>query len=114
MCENPLPQAVLTPAQQRLPATLPRHGRTTMCPDQARTRAVPNLPAALPEPCNPLPENEGPGWNFEAWVEPQLGFLFFLGLHLWHMEVPRLGTESEPQLLAYTTSHSNLGSEPSL
>ena len=26
----------------------------------------------------------------------------FLGLHLWHMEVPRLGVESELQLLAYT------------
>ena len=28
---------------------------------------------------------------------------FFLGLHLWHMEVPRLGIELELQLLAYTT-----------
>ena len=26
------------------------------------------------------------------------------GLHPWHMEVPRLGVESEPQLLAYTTA----------
>ena len=25
---------------------------------------------------------------------------FFLGLHLWHMEIPRLGVESELQLLA--------------
>ena len=32
-------------------------------------------------------------------------FLFvFLGPHLWHMEVPRLGVESELQLLAYTTA----------
>ena len=30
--------------------------------------------------------------------------LFFLGLHLWHMEVPRLGVELEPQLLAYPTA----------
>ena len=30
--------------------------------------------------------------------------LFFLGLHLQHMEVPRLGAESELQLLAYTTA----------
>ena len=29
---------------------------------------------------------------------------FFLGLHLRHMEVPRLGVESELQLLAYTTA----------
>ena len=30
--------------------------------------------------------------------------LFCLGLHQWHMEVPRLGVESELQLLAYTTA----------
>ena len=28
----------------------------------------------------------------------------FLGPHLWHMEVPRLGVESELQLLAYATA----------
>ena len=32
-------------------------------------------------------------------------YLFcFLGLHLWHMEVPRLGVKSGLQLLAYTTA----------
>ena len=31
-------------------------------------------------------------------------FLVFLGLHLWHMEVPRLGVESELQLPAYSTA----------
>ena len=31
-------------------------------------------------------------------------FFFFLGPHLWYMEVPRLGVESELQLLAYTTA----------
>ena len=33
------------------------------------------------------------------------GFFFFcfLALHLWHMDLPRLGVKSEPQLLAYTT-----------
>ena len=31
-------------------------------------------------------------------------FLFFLGPHLWHMEVTRLGVKSELQLLAYTTA----------
>ena len=30
--------------------------------------------------------------------------IVFLGLHLQHMEVPRLGVESELQLLAYTTT----------
>ena len=35
--------------------------------------------------------------------------LLFLGggAHPWHMEVPRLGVESELQLLTYTTAHSN-------
>ena len=31
-------------------------------------------------------------------------FFFYLGLHLQHMEVPRLGVESEIQLPAYTTA----------
>ena len=30
--------------------------------------------------------------------------VIFLGLHLWHIEVPRLGVESELQLSAYTTA----------
>ena len=31
-------------------------------------------------------------------------FFVFLGLHVWHMEVPRLGFESEMQPMAYTTA----------
>ena len=31
-------------------------------------------------------------------------FFCFLGLYLWHMEVPRLGAESELLLLAYATA----------
>ena len=36
-------------------------------------------------------------------------FFFFLRAKnkVWHMEVPRLGIESELQLLAYTAAHSN-------
>ena len=30
-------------------------------------------------------------------------FIYFLGLHPWHMEVPRLVVKSKPQLLAYGT-----------
>ena len=30
-------------------------------------------------------------------------YFIFLGSHLWDMEVPRLGVESELQLLAYIT-----------
>ena len=33
--------------------------------------------------------------------------LLFLGLHPWHMDVPRLGVELELQLLAYTTAQDN-------
>ena len=40
--------------------------------------------------------------------------MLFLGMHLQHMEIPRLGVESELQLPAYTNSHSNTGSEPHL
>ena len=31
-------------------------------------------------------------------------FFVFLGLHLQHMEVPRLGVESQLQLVVYTTA----------
>ena len=36
-------------------------------------------------------------------------FLVFLGPHLWHMEVPRLGVKLELQLLAYATATGNTG-----
>ena len=35
-----------------------------------------------------------------------LFFFVFLGLHPWHMEVPRLGIESELEPSAYTTATS--------
>ena len=55
-------------------------------------------------------------------LELYVGFFFvflflslvFLGWHLWHMEVPRLGVESELQLLADSHSHSNAGSKAHL
>ena len=31
-------------------------------------------------------------------------FFLLLGLHVWHMQVPRLGVESEQQLTAYATA----------
>ena len=55
-------------------------------------------PASVPQPTN------GTMW---------LSTLFFsisLGLHLWHMEVPRLEVESELQLPAYATAYDNDGS----
>ena len=39
---------------------------------------------------------------------------FFLGLHLWHMEVPRLGVKLELQPLAYTTGPATAMQDPSL
>ena len=33
-----------------------------------------------------------------------LSFFFFFWLHLWHMEVPRLGVKSELQLPGYATA----------
>ena len=39
---------------------------------------------------------------------------FFLGSHLQHMEVPRLGVELELQLPAYATATATAGSEASL
>ena len=41
-------------------------------------------------------------------------FFVFLGPHLRHMEVSRLGVESELQLAGLHHSHSNMGSEPHL
>ena len=41
-------------------------------------------------------------------------FSVFLGLHLWHMEVPRLGVHLELHLPAYTTAAGNARSEPRL
>ena len=43
---------------------------------------------------------------WDASRHPLLFFIyfFFLGWHLWHMEVPKLGVESELQLLTYTTA----------
>ena len=44
--------------------------------------------------------------QFLYWFLKNFFFLsfFFLGLHLWHMEVPRLGIELELQLLVYAVA----------
>ena len=47
----------------------------------------------------------GLSWIQQSSVYFPINFLFFFfGPHLWHMEVPRLGAESELQLPAYTTA----------
>ena len=40
--------------------------------------------------------------NWIVFPQIQIFFVFILGPHLWHMEVPRLGVESELQLPTYT------------
>ena len=40
--------------------------------------------------------------NHTTFVIPIFFFFFLFGPHLWHMEIPRLGVESELQLPAYT------------
>ena len=42
-----------------------------------------------------------------------LNFFFFLGLHPWHMEVPRLGVELELQLPATATATATVMQDPS-
>ena len=67
---------------------------------------------SLPEPVFPISSPRGKDF---AKTKSHFFFVFlpFLGLILWHMEVPRLGVES-----ALTTglrqSHSNEGSKPRL
>ena len=52
---------------------------------------------------NRLSSLEDCALNLTVWLNPGtlLGFFFFFWTHLWHMEVPRLGVESE---LVYTTA----------
>ena len=42
--------------------------------------------------------------SFFPQEEETMPYFFFLGLHLRHMEFPRLGVQSELQLPAYTTA----------
>ena len=43
-------------------------------------------------------------WSWGSQGDSNYYFFFFLGPHLWHMEVPGLGVRSELQLPAYTTA----------
>ena len=87
------------------------------------------MPQLVARP-DPLPTEQGQGSNLHP-HRHYVGFLThwatmgtpdsvfvvvvrFLGLHPWHMEIPRLGVESELQLLAYATATARVGSEPSL
>ena len=52
----------------------------------------------LPPPYKPLDTSEAAPQCFGVFL------CVFLGQHLWHMEVPRLGVKMELLLLAYTTA----------
>ena len=60
----------------------------------------------------PRPPENSQGGDFYAHLLPVFSFFFdfilyffvFLGVHPWHMEVPRLGVEWELQLLATATA----------
>ena len=45
-------------------------------------------------------------WTLSVTTQALFYFILFvfLGVHLWHMGVPRLGVESELQMLAYATA----------
>ena len=54
---------------------------------------------------------KGSYWAFPVYTFIFILFFCLLGLHSWHMEVPRLGVESVPRLRpTYTTAHGNAGS----
>ena len=39
-----------------------------------------------------------------SWADPLICFICFLGSHVWHMQVPRIGVKLELQLLAFATA----------
>ena len=53
-------------------------------------------------------------WGRIDWQCFVIVVVCFLGLHVWHMEVPRLGVELGLQLLAYGTATAMAGSKPRL
>ena len=59
----------------------------------------PPRPPPLPTPARPLDEHFQPLFFIYLFI---LSFVF-LGSHPQHMEIPRLGVQSELQVLAYTT-----------
>ena len=64
-----------------------------------------------------LGEKKISAYHSSPTLKPQaFFFLLFLGLNLWHMEVPRLGVESELQApgAGLHHGHSNTGFEPCL
>ena len=57
-----------------------------------------------PEKLTALRTGEGQEVTISLFLSFSLFLFFFLGLHSWQMDVPRLGVELELQLPAYTTA----------
>ena len=55
-----------------------------------------------------LEDNIGKDLDDLGYHDTFFPFFVFLGLHPWHMEVPRLEAESELQLVAYATATRDL------
>ena len=69
--------------------------KTPSCQDFILPKSIPKfyaIPFRIPEVIL---------WVWKSWLKTFF-FLFFLGLYLWHMEVPGSGFESELQLPAHT------------
>ena len=89
-------------------------GVLPVSPDSLCTPALPTPPALSPSRF-PFCYQDGKGSVGSSPLNRSPYFFsFYLGLHPWCMEVPRLGVESELHLPAYTTATANVGSEPSL
>ena len=94
-------------------------GRNHLCPHlylglsslQNNERITPCCLSTLPTPCLSVVLCYGNGSKPIQHFSLKFFFFFnFLSTHLRHMEVPRLGVESELQLSTYTTAHGNTGS----
>ena len=89
-------------------------------------RALPNAPVPLPSrQLHLCSRKDGPellfslqsaacllGGQGSFFKKKNFFFYIFIEPHPWHIEVPRLGVESELKLPAYTTATATMGSEP--
>ena len=84
-----------------------RVSRKCWAGDTVRLRAAPTGAGWLPGPLGVTSFGFSRHWGASSSFSRLFYFYFifcFLGLHLWHMEVPRLGAESELKLPASTTA----------
>ena len=64
----------------------------------------PGLPLRCLSTAPPQPQHPPISIYIYSLLNKCCNFFFFLGLYLWHMEIPRLQVQSELQLLAYNTA----------